>query len=677
MAQLSKIIPLVIMFGCASAVFGDDQGDTTPVDSTKSAGDSVMVTSELDPIPADTISDTLTAAQRAQAAFEARYAKRQQERSDSARVEFSIYDSLLAYFTSQRVNYREQLEQSFFHDAGDYFKFNPGYFVLEPQSTPMRKTVQPFGLAGDRLNLLHEQHLMTPFEHTVEPDGLTDLNDLPTALDHDVFVLPGAVGMILGGSQAIATLVTRPKQSNSTVPESAFLVDKGSFGYSYARGRFSKAFHSGRRIDLSVGYRNADGLVFNRFDDAYHYRADMRFPVTDRLTIVGHARLYNRDGPLHIRPDIGGRQVNRDRFDREAAVSTRFGNDSGTATTEIGYSHQRQSSHLTSGYLAQFDALGHQLFIHRDWVMGAILVRGELSGDFRQYKDDSREFDRLFGRSFLTVAYRSGKSRVGFQAGQQYVESTGSLLSAAAVMTRESSRFTILLSGGFTERAPSLHELYLRRRKASIYATGTLNYADEGNPLLEPERQLTGSANISYGSVDNNLSLEATGGKILDGIDWVTSVQDDGESVFRLFQPQNGDVTFLNVTAAQKVHLSDLLRFNGGGSYHHIEYDNFEKRAYTPEYQAFAGLELHLFWSQKLIHLYGYAEAVYIGPYDGYNTTGLGRELVVNSKLSFSMGDFRFHYIFQNSLANPYEPRENFEIPGWYSSYGFVWNFFN
>jgi hypothetical protein len=119
------------------------------------------------------VPDSLTEAQRALVDFE----KRRQQFRDSLVIAppgFSYSDSIVSYFASSRLSVSEDVKRSFFHDAGDYFRSDPAWFVLDHQVTPMRKTVQPFGLSGDRLNVINDGMNLHPFEHIVEPDGMVE-----------------------------------------------------------------------------------------------------------------------------------------------------------------------------------------------------------------------------------------------------------------------------------------------------------------------------------------------------------------------------------------------------------------------------------------------------------------------------------------------------------------------
>jgi hypothetical protein len=68
---------------------------------------------------------------------------------------------------------------------------------------------------------------------------------------------------------------------------------------------------------------------------------------------------------------------------------------------------------------------------------------------------------------------------------------------------------------------------------------------------------------------------------------------------------------------------------------------------------------------------------VYVGPYDGFRQDELGDVAVVNVKLSFKMGNFRFHWISQNSLMQEYYPRDYWRVVNYTTYYGFTWDFFD
>lgn len=685
MCRLVTYVFLSVM-AAGSVIGGEfDTTDVAVTDSFKVIPDSAIADS-VPPVEAASIVDsilllyptidldTLTEAQRLLVEFETRYLLRQQQqRQVETKAEFSYYDSLVSYFVTPRWDLRGDIDRSFYHDAGDYFRFDPGFFVLEHQVTPMRKTVQPYGLSGNRLAVIVGRRHLAPFEHNIEPDGLIDLNDIPTALDHHVAILPGPVGLLFGGQHAAATLMTRPRRPDSTAPESCFLVDKGSYAYSYARGRFSKRFAGGRNIDMSIGYRNADGPFYGRGDDAYHQRGDFYFPLGLNLGFHAGGWLYDRRGEMLVRPDVGGRSVRRDRMDRFGRLSFVAHDESHTEKYELAYTHIRQASNLDDGYVGRFNHTGHALSFSREWSLGRAIARSGIDGDYLEYDDWYQSHSRLTGGASLSLAWLTRPYRLAVDLRQRYVEDYRFLPAASAMLSRDTDRSFLMLALGYSERAPSLHELHLRRQTVSVYGVSLDDYTDQGNPSLGTEQQLIGSAEIELGSLGNNVGLSVTGGKIIDGIDWQNVQEGDNT----LFMPANGDISFVTATADARITLADFLRFKGGGSYHYLDYAGFPDRAYAPEYQAFSGMELHLFWSQKLIDLYAYGEFLYTGPYHGYVQQNLGDQALFNTKLSFRMGSFRFHWVIQNVLLTTYSPREYFHFAGRYNYYGFTWEFLN
>lgn len=667
---MKRLAILVLICLSVSVAADDEQPDSAfvPVkEDTATSGDTLS----FEELPEDSLRDVDTTL----ASFEERYEQFKKSRERLPR--FSYFDSLVIYFTSERLNKRPQVEQSFFHDAGDYFRFDPSYFILEHQVTPMRKTVQPFGLFGDRLNLMVNSHQLHPLEHILEPDGLSDLNDIPTALDDDVFVLPGPVGQVFGARGSIATLLTRPQQPASYPPRSALLVDKGSFEYSYVRGRYSKLFVEGREIDMSIGYRKAYGPAVNRKDDAYHYYGDFYFPVRAGVGFRAWGQLYNRDGNFVVRPDMGGTAVLRERFDRVARLSFDFHNSDNTARSEVGYKHLRQGSYITGVYKARINLTGHGAFASREWISGQTILQAQIDGDYLEYDDGPKNLHRTSTELSLGAARLAEGYRWALTVGARHVETVGLLPSGAGILFRETPKFFMMLSLGYSERGPSLHELHLPFQRTTIYGSGQSGYADGGNSELGKERQLVGNVTVQLGSPETNIGLSITGGKIFDGIDWQNQPVTDSLGSYTIFSPINGDITFVNVSVHPKLKVKDFLRFTAGGAYHDLNYAEFKTKAYSPEYQFFSGMELHIYWPQRLLDLFAYGEIVYTGPYDGYDKKGLGQELVANAKLSFALKDFRFNFVFQNVLSTVYRAREYITFPGRYFYYGFTWNFLN
>lgn len=590
---------------------------------------------------------------------------------------FSPFDTLANYFTSARLNQREVLARSYLNDAGDYFKFDPGFVAMDYLSVPMRKTVKPYGLTGDHLGILSNDVPLKPFDHPIEPDGLIDFDDVPTETDIDVYLLPGVLGTVFGSRHDVATLLARPMRPSPREAHSAFLVDKGADGFSYARSRYSRAFSNGRAIDIGLGYR-LNNYYFENTDNSYFYDGDFLLPVGERTAVRAAGHLYKRNGLLLIPSPDSVSLTLRDRFDRTVRVLVeRYGAD-GRSITSFGYRHDRQGSNLgrdISGalYKGRFGITDHGVTASRQWLAGGAVIGLNMSALRDEYENGWGNISRYAGDASFTYARYAKTSQFAIVAGARSAERFGAMPNASAIWKREAENSLWLFTVGYSEREPSLHELYLPERRAVVYSGTTPQYEELGNPGLERERQLVGSLRAELGKIGNSAALTVVGGKFWNGIEW----RQRFDTAFNTyaFAPVNEDYAFVTTSLTQDISLGQFLRLHGGGSYHYIDYASGRPKVYQPDYQAFGGAELHIYWKQKLIHLYAYGEAVYLGPYDGYRETGLGQTVIFNAKYSFSMGSFRFHLVQKNLLNTDYESREFGVMRGRSMYWGFVWNF--
>ncbi len=641
--------------------------DKTQADSLK---DSTIVADTIN--PATLGPGELSAPERRLADIQNRM--KEFKESEKPLPRFSFYDSLVTYFTSERFNMRAQLDRSYYHDAGDYFRFDPNFVVLDYQTTPMRKSVQPFGLTGDRLNVILNGIPFTPFEHVVEPDGMIDMNDIPTALDGAVYIIPGPAGQLFGGS-GIATLLSVPAAASNNAPASAFMADKGYFGYAFVRGRFNREFSGGREISLTAESRKSDGLEIGRSDEQLHYSTAMHYPIGKNFGFNIDGKLYDRDAALAIRPDSGGALLSRHRFDRGLRTGVEFHNAPHTSRIEFGYRHLRQGSYLNDIYKGRFNNTVNGVFAAHERMLGSRTFKAEAAADFTDY-DNGKEFHRFNSSIALSLASLKKVHNLGIQLKTIYSDEFDFLPSASMLYQSDWEKLFVQLSVGIAQSEPLMNQLYLPSQQKAIYGTNNLEYSESGNPNLKKESQLVGNFTIVPGTVENNVTFNVTGGKITDAIEWSSNLSGGVVSV-RHFTLVNDDITFVTASARPTFRISDFLHFNSGAAWHKYDYDSLGDRPYQPEYNFLAGLELHHYWKDRLIHLNAYGEIVYTGPYDGYDKQGLGKELIANAKLSLGLKNFRFHFVFQNAFDNVYEARESMTIPGRFFYYGLTWNFFD
>jgi len=660
---------LLVLFTPHFLVAQESESDSSNTDSLK---DSTLVIESLQ--PGDELLDELTESQRQVADMSRRLEQFNAARQLPPRLSF--YDSLVSYFASERFNRRQQIDRSVYFDAGDYFKFDPSFMIWDYQTVPMRKTVQPFGLTGSRLNIFSNGYQHLPFEHIIEPDGMTDMNDIPTALDGNIYIIPGALGQFLGGRQPTATLLTTPAKTEDNQPATILLADQGWFGYDYVRGGYSRKFASGREVSFFLGSRDTDGVVFGRGDDNSHYKTSFYLPLTDNTAIISAGQMYERQEAFVVRPGLSTLPFFRERFDRSFRVALEFQNDSRSSRAEIGYQHLRQGSYLDFAYKGRFNRTGHGSFFKYERADGSKLWQLISNANILEYDNGFGQFDRFSASLFVNMVKLNESGKFGIRTGLYYSDDFNFLPSAAALYQFETEKFFLQLSASYTENEPSMHQLTLPNQEVDIYGSLGQVYIERGNPGLKKERQIVGNLIIAPGTVDNKITFSLIGGKIFDEIEW-TNWEVRTNPVKLVFSPANDNLTFFTASVAPSLRLSEFLSFDAGGAYFKFDYENLGNRPYRPEYNLFSGLELHYFWKSRLVDLYAYGELRYVGPYDGYNKQGLGEELVANTKFTIGMHNFSFHLVFQNHFDNQFEVRENLTVPGRVFYYGLVWQFYD
>ena len=598
------------------------------------------------------------------------------QKSEIPPPRLSYIDSAVTYLASERFNRRSQITQSFFHDAGDYFKFDPAYFVVDYQAMPMRKTVQLFGLTGDRINIVNGGVPFTPFEHIVEPDGLIDMNDVPTELDGNVYIIPGPAGQLLGGDRNFASLVTTTAFADSSKPASTFMADKGYFGYAFVRGNYARKFSNGKEIRISASSRKTEGLEFGRDDEQLRYTGGGHFPLGKNFGLNIDTKMYDRDATLVIRPDAVGSRIYRHRFDRSLLATVDNQNDSRTKRNEIGYRHLRQGSFLDNFYRGRFNNTVNGMLVSQERVFGTNILKAEAAADFSDYDNGYMEYHRINVSAEINLTSLKKINNFSFSAKSVYSDDFNFLPSLTVLYKSEFEKLFVQLSLGYSQREPSQHQLYLPFQQSSIYGLTTKEYSEMGNFGLKKESSLIGSLTIEPGTIENHLSFNITGGKITDAIEWSMQRLSGAVEILH-FSPVNEDITFMTISGGPRFRLSAAVRFNAGAAYHYYDYDSLGERPYQPEYNYFTGLELHHYWADRLIDLYAYGELVYTGPYNAYDQQNLGKELIANAKVSIGLKNFRFHLVFQNTLENEYQAREETTIPGRFFYYGLTWHFFD
>ncbi len=675
-----KYLILILFFIISSVCAGEITDSTKIADSTDTSLSVDSIFSDtllLDTIGIDV--DTLTEAQKAYQLFLGRQAKRkavQPEEKKEVKVYLSFYDSLVTAFLNPRLNLSSEITRSYAKDAGDYFRGDPSYFVNDLQQTPSRKTVRPFGLSGNRLNVVSNGLVLSPFEHIPQPDGLIDFNDISTGLAKDIYILPGSAGQLFGGTQSIATLVTVPNQPDNYEPEILLHVDKGPEDYAYTRGGYTKLFTDGKEVDLAADYRNTSGVRSHTDDNSYNYTGRTLIPLKASYYLTAAGSSYRRKGSYKTSLAANTPYITRNRTDRNGQIAIEKLNDAQTVKYHLGYGYLKQNSNIDAAYIGRFNFYGHSFNFARESALGNKLFKSEISYSYLKQTDGIDQDSEKSANASFSMFQKNELSTYGIAVGSMYNEKFKFLPFTSFLYQKYSDRYFMMFSVGYSEKAPSMHDMNLKLQTA-VLDTGAVGYADVGNKSLLSEKQLVSSLMYEYGSLKNSIRFTVTGGLINDGIDWYHTDTVIELISSKLFSPKNSDIKFADFQLKQKLAVNDFLNLSLGGAYHYIEYDITDTRAYQPDYQLFMGGELHYYWKQKWMDLYAYGETVYAGTYTGYSGEELGDNIVVNTGMAFKIKQFRFYYIFQNSIDLRISHPDAFTNLGHFSYYGFTWNFIN
>ncbi len=631
------------------------------------------------------------------------------QQMDTARADlpfrFAEYAAALA-LSSQRAQ-KKSINNSHYHDAGDFVRADRSFFTVDYLTTPARHTVSAFGITGPRVTPIFDGRALTPLEHLPEQDGLIDFNDVPTAAVSDVYTITGPLAVFLGGQSGVAGIWLQKLRADGPRAESRLEVQKGPFGYAYTKGIISETLPNGFSYTAALGFRKTSLSTLLGTDDANHQFWEIESPYKNNWRITTSLRLYRRNAELTYKSQSLALIFNRDRRDQDMITKVERIVD-GNNSLSVEFRHQRSESGsnvLGLTYSQQLDKTDNAfeaIWNHRgNASMLALTVRG--TREKLEFDQGSNERNRgivslkgvlrLGGDNFseveLPVAAVHPPRQERLNA--EYHQSLRSALvfgelsltgaGGYAVQPRASIGFIAVapkrsfsLALGVTPVFPRQYELDLPfETPVPSLVSATESLFQSGNGALTPEEQYTGAAEIRLGSPDKQLALSVTGGKIVDGINWRTSSTTTG----LLYSPLNEDFTFVGVTLSQRYPITSWLNWNGSAAYYNADYDSTAQPTYAPEYNLFTGLTLDFYFRPLEMHISGYGELTYVGDYLGNDGSQLGQQAVVNYRASFRIKDFTFNYIFENALSAQYQAREQYTNIGRYSWYWITWNFFN
>ena len=268
-----------------------------------------------------------------------------------------------------------------------------------------------------------------------------------------------------------------------------------------------------------------------------------------RSAISADGWLYNRNGFIAVNPDIVGTTISRYRFERHLNLSFVRFDSARTSRFDIGYRHDRQGARMDLLYHDRPELTAHAVTAKREWIgSSGMLYRVGADIQAMQYRNRTGAFDRMTGDLSLAALKSIGGWQSAATVGSRYTKSFKALPYALATAMHQSAKSFLHLSVGYTERAPTQHELFLPHNISTFQSAGV--YADSGNPALGSEKQLIGTIYCEYGTLNDAIGFSVASGRIRDAIDWVRFL---GGTVIILAQ---SDATF--IVFATRLHITDF-----------------------------------------------------------------------------------------------------------------------
>lgn len=586
----------------------------------------------------------------------------------------------VAQLFSQNVNLRPNIDNAFYHDAGDFFTSERGFFTVDYLPTPMRHTVTPYGLNSTNVTPLFDGRPLALLEHLPEQDGLHDYNEVPTAPVTDVYALHGPLSAFFGADNGVAGVYLKKVKPAGYTPESRLEAQKGTFSYAYTKGIIAERTASGFSYLAALGYRKVNyQLVGGRDDDMYHQYWEFSVPLAQKTQVTSSVRLYRRQGDYMYQPQFVAEDFTRHRRDRD--ITAKLEQSPGkNRTLALEFRHQRNESSLKEEFFSddyKVDRRQNSITVSHTARTGTFLYTSSASvlrsyfdiADFSYQRDeqsaslrgilanntDSADASRLFFGELGLKTITKYRSKARFNLGFHL----------------RGHRSELTLSAGMTPVFPSQYERFLPD-EVLFAGGGSADLRQSGTSYLVAENQYTAALALTHRISSLKLQANAVVGKVNDGIRWIRSTT---MTTGTFIQPLNEDYDFAALSLRAELPLSAGLLWSGAAGFYNVDYENTPAPTYTPQYNLQTALTFNHYIQRLELYLSGHGELSLPGPYLANDGSQLGRDPVINARLSFRIKRFNFHYMFEDLNSISYAQREQYQHLGRYNWYWVTWDF--
>jgi len=569
-----------------------------------------------------------------------------------------LIDSLVAHFARHTYDFDASRYDLYPRDAAGFLYHEASYFTLTYHETPVRTTVSPFGLLGDRITVRSDISEAAPYDRTIEADGLIDFNDFATGDVASGSIIEGPLSGYNSLSGGMATLYLKPFEIPQDQAVSRLTVERGAYGYAYTRGRVARMFTPDLGFSFSTDYRKGDGIAANLDDDSYNVRFRLFRRFDYRTTVDFGLGVYRRSGGFSYY-----RRLRRDQEWTVQATRQEFFGGQLTGVYNLDLSRSADPTKTikprnTYGELSYLLPRGESLF--------------QLSVRFgkEQYYINRYYATRYYGFADLSGWVDLAGGKVFFFGRTRDAEIQDVAFEGAVGYDRNlSHRLRLNVSGGYLGGWPDLTDLYMENRQ---WASGPV---ETSNINLKAEKKLTGNATLFWTTEKYELSASFNAGR---GEDMIYYDRDYSQYPTILIVPSNDNVTFTDFNLAGSFH--DLWWFYGNASatIRNVDSDRYGKRLpYSPRWQVYGQMGLYYYVEHFNVHLRLFGDITYTERPLSY----LGEELLTTAVpdwgINATLKDLTVYYMMHNALNQLQLQPDGYGYTGWFYSWGFNWKFWD
>jgi len=587
-------------------------------------------------------------------------------------------DTLMRLYSRIRYPYEVRDYDLYPRDAGEMLHQEASYYTLKYSETPLRTTVQPFGLPLAGIAVSSGPNNLQPQDHVIPGDGMIDFEDIATGNIEAVYLVEGPLSGYNEVNSGISRVWIKPDDIPEKEAESEFTVERGAFGYAYTRANIARMLSRRYGFFASTDYRKGDSYDPDNDDDMYNINLYLLGKFGTRTVAEAWVDSYHRRGGFEVQPDSGGYRFARERREQNVIFSlTRHNTLNGQLRTAFAMHRSRSDySNSTTTFYRKVEPQNYFTDISYLTYFDSALVEFSLHAEHEIYEDNGVKRKRNLGWLQSTGLFDLAGGRLTALARLYHIESDKSLIDASLAFTRYmGQRWRLLLSAGMNHRQPTQAELFSPTRSGVVGDRVWSHYTELSNPELETEKRLTGNATLVYFRDYSEFSLAINAGSLKDAIIYRYTYAGD---VSVTSQPINDDIKYVDLNLRTALEKIGPLFLRTSLTARKLDSDLYGNRPpYSPRWQIYGQAGLKFYISRYKINVRLFGDITYTEKVLTTQLEELIPSALITGGFNLNLKDLTFYYMIHDASNQLYEVPEGYGFDGWYYTWGFNWKFFN